>query len=227
MKLILIRHGQSEANLANLFTGWFDSPLTDKGKADAYQAGCLLKAEGIKLDAAYSSLLSRAIQTTYFVLSAMDQLYLPYQKDWRLNGRHYGALEGHNKQAMKDKYGPDQVHAWRRTFDVRPPLDPTGIRDPRYRGLDQGALRAGESLKDTLDRVAPYWQDTLAPALKAGQNILVVGHGNGLRALVKYIENISDDAIESVEIPNAQPIVYEFGSDLMIQSRQILKPDQS
>ncbi len=225
MKLILIRHGQSEANLANLFTGWYDSPLTDQGKADAYQAGCLLKAANIHVDVAYSSLLSRAIQTSYFVLSAMDQLYVPYQKNWRLNGRHYGALEGHNKSAMKEKYGEDQVHAWRRTYDVRPPVDPAGIQDPRYAHLDQGSLRAGESLKDTLERLAPYWQDELAPALKSGKNVLIVGHGNGLRALVKYIENISDDAIEGVEIPNAQPIVYDLNSDLEIRSRQILKSE--
>ena len=215
-RLVLLRHGQSQWNLENRFTGWWDVGLSEKGIAEAIAAGELLKRHGFDFDICFTSILTRAIKTLDLALEAMDRLWLPAGKDWRLNERHYGALTGLDKQEMRDKVGDEQVRIWRRSFDVPPPpLEPDSpfnvAGDRRYAGVD---VPATESLKDTIERVLPYWDEAIAPALRSGERVLVSAHGNSIRALVKHLSNIGDDEIAGVEIPTGQPLVYELDEDL-------------
>ena len=218
-RLVLLRHGESVWNLANRFTGWTDVDLSDNGKAEAQKAGKLLKKYEFFFDRAYSSVLKRAIRTLWIVLDELDEMWLPTEHDWRLNERHYGALQGLNKAETAVQYGEEQVHLWRRSYDIPPPLlEPSDERhpknDPRYADIPAGQLPCGESLKDTLHRLLPYWHSTLSPALNAGQKILIVAHGNSLRALVQYLDNLSNDEILNLNIPTGVPLVYELDEDL-------------
>ena len=222
MKLVLVRHGQSVLNLENVFTGWIDAKLSPLGVEEAKNAGKLIKEAGIEFDAVHTSVLSRAIQTAFYTLDELDQLYLPLKKHWRLNERHYGALQGLNKAETAEKYGDEQVHIWRRSYDTRPPLLEDKMTDPRYKYMDDSQFLQGECLKDTLQRVMPYWIDEISVDLKKGNDVLVAAHGNSLRSLVKYLENISDDDILNLEIATGEPIVYELDEDLNIVSKEIL-----
>lgn len=218
-KLVLIRHGESTWNLENLFTGWTDVELTPLGVQQAQQAGRLLKAEGFEFDIAYTSVLKRAIWTLWHTLDQMDRTWLPVRNDWRLNERHYGALQGLNKAETAKKYGDAQVLTWRRSYDTPPPpLEPSDPRseskDPRYASLAAGQVPLTECLKDTVARVLPFWNDTIAPALKNNQRIVIAAHGNSMRALVKYLDGISDAEIVGLNIPNGIPLVYELDDDL-------------
>ena len=223
MKLVFIRHGESELNLANVFTGWLDPKLSENGRKEAAKAGQDLKETGIEFDSVHTSVLTRAIQTCNIVLEEMDRLYLPVEKNWRLNERHYGGLQGLNKAETAEKYGDEQVHIWLRSYDVRPP-QASGEQafDHRYDHLDTRHMLAGECLKDTLDRTLPYWEDHIAPELKDGKNVLVVAHGNSLRSLTKHIENISDDDIMGVEIATGEPIVYDIDENLNVVNKTVL-----
>jgi len=223
-KLVLIRHGQSSWNLENRFTGWWDVDMTAKGEAEAKAAGELMAAKGLDFDQTFVSLQTRAIKTLNIALEAMGRLWLPVEKDWRLNERHYGGLTGLDKAETAAKHGDAQVHIWRRSFDVPPPPLEDGSdfdlsKDRRYDGI---AIPKAESLKDTIDRVLPYWDARIAPALKDGQRVLISAHGNSLRALVKHLSNIPDDEITSLEIPTGQPIVYELDADLNATDRYYL-----
>src|SRR6185295_6540927 len=214
-RLMLLRHGESDWNRENRFTGWTDVDLSDKGRAEAVAAGKLLKAEGFTFDHCYTSVLKRAIRTLALVLDEMDQLWLPVERSWRLNERHYGALQGLNKAETAAKFGEDQVKIWRRSYDVPPPpLDPSDPRYPkfdlRYQGVDVAELPAAESLKDTLQRVLPYWHSRIAPELRAGRNVMVAAHGNSLRAMVKMLDRISDAAIVELNIPTGVPLLYDL-----------------
>jgi 2,3-bisphosphoglycerate-dependent phosphoglycerate mutase len=218
-KLVLIRHGESTWNLENRFTGWTDVPLTDTGVAQARQAGQLLRDAGYEFDVAYTSVLKRAIWTLWHCLDNMERTWLPVQHDWRLNERHYGALQGLNKADMARQYGDEQVLIWRRSYDTPPPSldadDPRGQRhDPRYARLAPGQVPLTECLKDTVARVMPCWNERLAPAIRSGQRVLVAAHGNSMRALVKYLDGISDGDIVGVNIPNGIPLVYELDEAL-------------
>ena len=218
-KLVLIRHGESTWNLENRFTGWTDVDLTPTGVSQAMSAGKLLKAEGYEFDLCYTSVLKRAIHTLWYALDEMDRTWLPVQKSWRLNERHYGALQGLNKGETAQKYGDEQVLVWRRSYDTPPPAleagDPRCERgDRRYADLDPAQVPLTECLKDTVARVLPFWNDTMVPAIRSGQRILVAAHGNSIRALVKYLDNISDDDIVGLNIPNGIPLVYELDDDL-------------
>ncbi len=218
-KLVLIRHGESTWNLENRFTGWTDVPLTPTGVAQAQQAGQLIKAAGLEFDIAYTSVLQRAIWTLWHTLDRMDRTWLPVVNDWRLNERHYGALQGLNKADMARQYGDAQVLQWRRSYDVPPPaLEPGDARseraDLRYAALAPQQVPLTECLADTVARVLPCWDDTLAPALKAGRRIVVAAHGNSIRALVKMLDGIGDDAIVGVNIPNGIPLVYDLDAAL-------------
>lgn len=218
-RIVLVRHGQSEWNKENRFTGWTDISLSDQGIEEAKSAGRLLKEKGYVFDKAYVSNLTRAIQTLFYLLDAMHQLWIPIEKNWRLNERHYGALQGLNKAETADKYGAEQVHIWRRSYDVAPPkLEATDPRcphfDANYAGIDKEDLPFGESLKDTIARVLPYWRDTIVPEIKNGKTLVISAHGNSIRALVKIIDNVSDDDIVGVNIPNGIPLVYEFNDDM-------------
>ncbi|GAB3033107.1 2,3-diphosphoglycerate-dependent phosphoglycerate mutase [Oleiagrimonas citrea] len=217
-KLVLIRHGQSQWNLENRFTGWADVDLTEQGIAEAREAGRLLTEAGFRFDLAHTSVLKRAVRTLWHVQDAMDQMWLPVHTDWRLNERHYGALTGLNKAETAAKYGDEQVHIWRRSYDTPPPAmepqDNTFATDPRYADLDPSQIPLTECLKDTVARVLPYWHETLAPTVKAGHSVVVAAHGNSMRALVKYLDGISDDDIAGVNIPNGVPLVYEFDADM-------------
>ena len=222
--LVLLRHGQSDWNLQNRFTGWWDVDLSDKGVAEARSAGLLLKDRGLDFDLCFTSVLTRAIRTLHLVLHEMDRLWLPVIKDWRLNERHYGGLTGLNKQEMIDQVGASQVQIWRRSFDIPPPpladdspYDVAG--DRRYAGL---AIPRTESLKDTIARVLPYYEAQIVPALQAGRRVIVAAHGNSLRALEKHLSNIGDNDIVGLEIPTGQPIVYELGPDLAVRDRYYL-----
>ena len=222
--LVLIRHGQSTWNLENRFTGWWDVDMTAKGEAEAKAAGELMAANGLDFDQTFVSLQTRAIKTLNIALEAMGRLWLPVEKDWRLNERHSGGLTGLDKAETAAKHGDAQVHIWRRSFDVPPPVLDDGSefdlsKDRRYDGI---AIPKTESLKDTIARVLPYWDERIAPALKDGQRILISAHGNSLRALVKHLSNIPDDEITSLEIPTGQPIVYELDSDLNATDRYYL-----
>ncbi len=222
--LVLIRHGQSTWNLENRFTGWWDVDMTAKGEAEAKAAGDLMAAKGLDFDQTFVSLQTRAIKTLNIALEAMGRLWLPVEKDWRLNERHYGGLTGLDKAETAAKHGDAQVHIWRRSFDVPPPVLDDGSefdlsKDRRYDGIK---IPQTESLKDTIARVLPYWDERIAPALKDGQRILISAHGNSLRALVKHLSNIPDDEITSLEIPTGQPIVYELDANLNATDRYYL-----
>jgi len=225
--LVLLRHGESTWNLENRFTGWTDVGLTDTGVKQAQEAGRLLKQEGFEFDIAYTSVLKRAIWTLWHTLDQMDRSWLPVVNDWRLNERHYGALQGLNKADMARQYGDQQVLIWRRSYDTPPPAltpdDPRSERsDPRYASLAPEQIPLTECLKDTVARVLPCWSDTLAPALRAGRRVLVAAHGNSMRALVKYLDGISDDDIVGLNIPNGIPLVYELDASLRPASRRYL-----
>ncbi len=222
--LVLIRHGQSAWNLENRFTGWWDVDVTEKGAAEARAAGELMAAKGLDFDQCYTSLQLRAIKTLNIALESMGRLWLPVEKDWRLNERHYGGLTGLDKAETAAKHGADQVLVWRRSFDTPPPPLDAGSefdlsKDRRYAGI---AIPTTESLKDTIARVLPYWESRIAPDLKAGKRVLISAHGNSLRALVKHLSNIPDDEITSLEIPTGQPIVYELDGDLKALDRYYL-----
>ena len=226
-KLVFIRHGQSEWNLKNLFTGWVDVNLSEKGEQEAKEAGRKLKEAGIEFDQAYTSVLTRAIKTLHFALEESGQLWVPETKTWRLNERHYGALQGQNKAEAAEKFGEEQVHIWRRSYDVLPPLlsaddEGSAANDRRYANLDPRIIPGGDNLKVTLERVIPFWEDHIAPALLAGKNVIVAAHGNSLRALTKYIEQISDEDIMNVEMATGQPVVYDLDDKLNIVSKEKL-----
>ena len=225
--LVMIRHGQSQWNLENRFTGWHDVPLTGQGVAEARKAGQLLRAGGYTFDRAYTSVLQRAIRTLWIVLEEMDLVWLPEIKAWELNERHYGALQGLNKAETADKHGEAQLHIWRRSFDTPPPPlaedDPRHPKfDPRYKGLKPAQLPGTESLKTTLDRVLPYWRAEIAPRLLAGENLIIAAHGNSLRALCKHLLKISDADIVHLEIPTGNPLAFELNSDLSVKSCRYL-----
>ncbi len=223
-RLILVRHGQSQWNLENRFTGWWDVNLTAKGEDEARAAGVLLKAKGVLPTLAFTSLQTRAIRTLHFALEAAGRLWIPEIKDWRLNERHYGGLTGLDKAETTAKHGEEQVKIWRRSFDVPPPVLEDGSEfdlkaDPRYAGI---AIPSTESLKDTIARVLPYYEAAIAPALAAGETVLIAAHGNSLRALVKQLSGISDEEITGLEIPTGQPIVYDLDSNLVALERYYL-----
>jgi len=218
-KIVFMRHGESTWNLENRFTGWTDVDLTEKGVNEARQAGKILKEAGFEFDLCYTSVLKRAIRTLWLTLDEMDLMWLPVKHDWRLNERHYGALQGLNKAETAAKYGDEQVLVWRRSYDVPPnPLDPndarTSYNDPRYQGLKREQIPLTECLKDTVARVMPAWDEEIAPAIKAGRKILISAHGNSLRALIKSLDGISDKDIVGLNIPNGQPLVYELDANL-------------
>ena len=224
-RLILVRHGQSQWNLENRFTGWWDVDLTAKGEEEARAAGHLLKEKGLLPSLAFTSLQTRAIRTLHFALESAGRLWIPEVKDWRLNERHYGGLTGLDKAETAAKHGDDQVKIWRRSFDIPPPVLDAGslfdlASDPRYAGI---AIPNTESLKDTIARVLPFYESTIAPALKAGEVVLVAAHGNSLRALVKHLSGISDAEITGLEIPTGQPIVYELDANLAAIDRYYLQ----
>lgn len=219
IKLVLIRHGESEWNKLNLFTGWTDVELSEKGVEEAKNGGKLLKEGGYSFDVCYTSYLKRAIHTAWHVLDGVDEDYIPVIKDWHLNERHYGALQGLNKAETAAKYGAEQVHQWRRSFDIAPPeLEADDPRNPanqvQYNGVDPKVLPLHESLKDTIARVVPYYNEVIVPEIKAGKKVLIAAHGNSLRALVKYLDNISDADIAGLNIPTGVPLVYELDEDL-------------
>jgi len=218
-KLVLVRHGESTWNRENRFTGWTDVDLSEKGVQEAHEAGRTLRKEGYVFDVAFTSVLKRAIRTLWIMLDELDQMWIPVHNHWRLNERHYGALQGLDKAEMASKYGEDQVLLWRRSYDIPPPpLEKTDKRypgsDPRYRDLSEKEIPLCESLKDTVNRFLPYWHDVLAPTVRSGRRVLVSAHGNSLRALVKYLDNVSDEAIVSLNIPTGIPLVYELDDDL-------------
>lgn len=224
-KLILCRHGQSDWNLKNLFTGWQDVDLTERGIREGIEAGRLLKELGYDFDIAFTSVLKRAIRTLWLILDEMDLMWIPVIRDWRLNERHYGALTGLNKAETAAKYGEEQVHIWRRSYDIPPPeleLDDERhpSHDPRYAGIS--SLPASESLATTLERVAPCWEQVIAPELRAGKDVLISAHGNSLRALVKMLDAVTDEAITGFNIPTGIPLAYELDDDLKPTSREFL-----
>ena len=219
MKLILLRHGESTWNKANRFTGWTDVDLSEKGMVEARKAGQMLKEEGYTFDIAYTSVLKRAIRTLWLVMDEMDLMWIPVERSWRLNERHYGALQGSNKSETAEKYGDDQVLIWRRSYDIPPPtLEKDDERypgnDPRYADLADEDLPLRECLKDTVERFLPYWHGTIAPAVRDGKKVLIAAHGNSLRALVKYLDGVPDGEIVKLNIPTGIPLVYELDSDL-------------
>ena len=225
--LVMIRHGESEWNKANLFTGWTDVELSENGWNEAHQGGRLLKEEGLSFDICYTSYLKRAIHTASAVLGELDEEWIPVVKDWRLNERHYGALQGLNKSETAAKYGAEQVRIWRRSFDIQPPaLEPADERNPAlqkmYRNVEKSLLPLTESLKDTIARVVPYYENVIKKDMEAGRNVLIAAHGNSLRALVKYLDGISDDDIVGINIPTGVPLVYELDDDLKAISHRYL-----
>ena len=218
-KIVLLRHGESDWNKENRFTGWTDVDLSEKGKEEAKKAGQVLKKEGFVFDVAYTSVLKRAIRTLWITLDGMDLMWIPVYNSWRLNERHYGALQGLNKSETAAKFGEDQVLIWRRSYDIQPPAleknDPRypGI-DPRYKDLDKKDIPCTECLKDTVARFLPYWHETIAPMVKSGKRVIIAAHGNSLRALVKYLDNVSEEAIIKLNIPTGIPLVYELDDNL-------------
>ncbi len=222
--LVLLRHGQSQWNLENRFTGWWDVDLSDAGVEEAREAGRLLKHDGFDFDCCFTSVLTRAIRTLNLVLHEMDRLWLPVTKDWRINERHYGGLTGLNKQEMIEKVGAEQVKIWRRSYDIPPPPLPVDSpydvsRDRRYAGIE---VPRTESLKDTIARAVPYYEAQIAPALASGKRVLVAAHGNSLRGIIKFLSNVSDEDIVGLEIPTGKPIVYELAADLSVEQRHYL-----
>jgi 2,3-bisphosphoglycerate-dependent phosphoglycerate mutase len=217
--LVLLRHGESTWNLENRFTGWADVDLTDKGRAEANEAGRLLKDGGYVFDVAYCSLLKRAIRTLWIALDGLDQMWLPVHNTWRLNERHYGALQGLNKSETAAKFGEEQVLVWRRSFEIPPPAltedsEHYPGHDPRYAGVDRKDLPKAESLKDTIARFLPYWESTIAPDIRAGKRVVIAAHGNSLRALVKHLDHLSEEAVLALNIPTGIPLVYELDDAL-------------
>ena len=226
-KLVLLRHGESQWNKENRFTGWHDVNLTEQGEREGREAGRLLKAEGFEFDMAYCSVLTRAIRTLWLALTEMDQVWIPVQREWRLNERHYGSLQGLNKGETAKKYGDDQVLVWRRSYDIPPPpmsKDDDGYagKDRRYAHLNEEDLPLSECLKDTVDRFLPLWKNTIAPQIKAGKQIMIAAHGNSLRALIKYLDGVTDEDILGMNVPTGMPLVYELDDDLKPVSRQYL-----
>ena len=226
-KLVLLRHGESDWNKENRFTGWTDVDLSTKGREEACEAGAALRAGGYTFDIAYTSVLKRAIRTLWIVLDDMDLMWIPVVRSWRLNERHYGALQGLNKAETAAKFGEDQVKVWRRSYAIPPPpLEATDPRfpgrDPRYRDLRPDELPLTECLKDTVARFLPYWQDTIAPAILQGKKVLIAAHGNSLRALVKYLDSVSEEDIVELNIPTGMPLVYELDADLKPLNRYYL-----
>jgi 2,3-bisphosphoglycerate-dependent phosphoglycerate mutase len=226
-KLVLLRHGESQWNQENRFTGWVDVPLSDKGVEEAHTAARLIAAEGLRFDVAHTSVLRRAIKTLWIVLEDLDQMWLPVHKSWRINERMYGALQGLNKAETVARHGEAQVKIWRRSYDTPPPPLPVDDpqwpgRDPRYAGLGQSEIPATECLKDTVARFLPYWEEHIAPAIRAGQRVLIVAHGNSLRALVKHLDGISDQDIVELNIPTGVPLLYELDADLKPLGRRYL-----
>jgi 2,3-bisphosphoglycerate-dependent phosphoglycerate mutase len=218
-RLVLLRHGESTWNKENRFTGWEDVDLSDGGRDEALKAGRLLKDGGFVFDVAYTSVLKRAIRTLWITLDALDLMWIPVAKNWRLNERHYGALQGLNKAETAAKHGDEQIKIWRRSYDIPPPrIEPDDwrhpSRDPRYRGLNPDELPVGESLKDTVARFLPYWHGTIAPSIAAGSRVVIAAHGNSLRALVKYLDHVSESEIVELNIPTAIPLVYELDDAL-------------
>jgi len=232
MKVVLLRHGESDWNKQNRFTGWTDVDLSEKGIAEAKEGARVLKEQGYTFDIAYTSVLKRAIRTLWIVMDEMDLMWIPVYRSWRLNERHYGALQGLNKAETAEKYGEAQVKVWRRSYDIRPPaLEPTDPRypgfDPRYKTLSQQELPLTECLKDTVERFLPYWHEVIAPAVKTGQRVLIAAHGNSLRALVKYLDNIPEQDIVELNIPTGMPLVYELDQDLKpLRSYYLGDPEQ-
>lgn len=218
-RLVLLRHGESVWNQENRFTGWTDVDLSQRGVDEAHAAGRILKSEGFTFDVAFTSVLKRAIRTLWIVLDELDSVWIPVYKDWHLNERHYGGLQGLNKAEMAARHGDEQVHIWRRSFDVRPPAlktDSTGLSsvDPKYRTVPLQDLPAGESLEDTVNRFMPYWRSTIAPIVSSGKHVLIAAHGNSLRALVMHLDNLSRDKITELNIPTGIPLVYELDSSI-------------
>ena len=218
-KIVLLRHGESTWNKENLFTGWTDVDLSEKGVEEARESGRVLKEQGYTFDVAFTSVLKRAIRTLWIVLDEMDLMWIPVIRDWRLNEKHYGVLQGLNKAQTAEKFGEKQVKIWRRSYDIRPPaLEENDSRnpgkDPRYQGLKKEEVPLTECLKDTVERFLPYWHDVIAPTVRSGKRVLIAAHGNSLRALVKYLDNIPDDVIPEVNIPTGMPLVYELQDDL-------------
>lgn len=230
-KIVLIRHGESVWNKANLFTGWTDVDLSEKGVLEAKEAGRRLKEAGFTFDEAYTSVLKRAIRTLWYVLDEMDLMYTPVHHDWRLNERHYGALQGLNKAETAAKYGDEQVLIWRRSYDTPPPALEKGDErypglDPRYSHLEEAQIPLCESLKDTVARTMPFWNEVIIPRLAAGRKMVLAAHGNSLRAIVKNLDHISDSEIVSLNIPTGIPLVYEFDKDLKVHNRYYLADDE-
>jgi 2,3-bisphosphoglycerate-dependent phosphoglycerate mutase len=226
-RIVLLRHGESEWNKENRFTGWTDVPLSEKGVGEAINAGAQLKKDGFSFDRAFTSVLKRAIKTLWLALEEMDEMWIPTEFSWRLNERHYGGLQGLNKAETAKKYGDDQVKIWRRSYDVRPPLlagddERYPARDPRYAGLSPDEIPAGECLADTVERVIPYWKDAIVPAIASGQRVIIAAHGNSLRALVKYLDGVSDADILELNIPTGIPLVYELDADMKPISHRYL-----
>lgn len=226
-QLVIVRHGESVWNKENRFTGWQDVGLSEKGIEEAKKGGSFIKLEGIKFDIAYTSMLKRAIKTLDYVLEEIDQVWLPVFKDWRLNERHYGALQGLNKTEIAEKHGEDQVKIWRRSYDVPPPMmessDPRHPKnDPRYKHVPMRDLPSSESLKETIERFVPLWKDKIVPDLKLGRKVLIVAHGNSLRALIMLLENLSSEEIMQVNMPTGVPLVYNLNSDFKVESKKFL-----
>jgi len=218
-KVVLLRHGESLWNMENRFTGWTDVDLSDKGREEARRSGAVLKKEGFVFDIAFTSVLKRAIKTLWIVLEELDLMWIPVYNSWRLNERHYGDLQGLNKSETADKFGDEQVHVWRRSYDIPPPaLDETDPRnpaeDPRYGNLDYKDIPLTECLKDTVERFLPYWHSTIVPAIKDGKRVIIAAHGNSLRALIKYLDNISGTDIVNLNIPTGMPLVYELDKEM-------------
>ncbi len=230
-RLVLLRHGESTWNKENRFTGWTDVPLSERGSQEASDAGRLMQREGYGFDVAYTSVLKRAIKTVWLALEAMDLQWIPVHNSWRLNERHYGALQGLNKAEMTTRYGEEQILTWRRSYDVRPPAlteddERHPGRDPRYAGLTPEELPRTECLKDTVERFLPYWLDVIAPVVTSGRRVLIAAHGNSLRALVKYLDHLSDQEIIELNIPTGIPLVYELTDDLKaIRHRYLGDPE--
>ncbi|MCV6636217.1 2,3-diphosphoglycerate-dependent phosphoglycerate mutase [Candidatus Albibeggiatoa sp. nov. NOAA] len=231
-KLVLIRHGESVWNKENRFTGWKDVDLSEKGLKEATAAGELLKKEGFEFDIAYTSVLKRAIRTLWHILDEMDLMWIPVQREWKLNERHYGALQGLNKAETAEKHGEDQVKVWRRSYDTPPPaLEKSDERyaghDTRYKNLDESQIPLSECLKDTVDRVLPLWHDEIVPTIKSGKKVIIAAHGNSLRALIKYLDGISEQDIVGLNVPTGMPLVYELDENMQPTNRYYLGDEEA